>query len=113
MATGGSQHTVNGQTHYERNKPYYREKKILRTIWIRAILRRLKDKPCMDCGVKYPYYVMEFDHRDPGTKLIGPSKMQCYGWCEKRIKEELDKCDVVCSNCHKQRTYDRARIERG
>ncbi len=31
----------------------------------RVIVREAKSVPCADCGVKYPYYVMDFDHRDP------------------------------------------------
>lgn len=26
--------------------------------------RQLKEVPCGDCNIKYPYYVMDFDHRD-------------------------------------------------
>ena len=30
-----------------------------------------KSKPCMDCGISYPPYVMDFDHRNPSKKKFG------------------------------------------
>ncbi len=74
----------------------------------RNFVRSLKDKPCMDCGVTYPYYVMQFDHRESGDKLftigggVGDSKKYAV------ILSEVEKCDVVCANCHAIRTYSRA-----
>ena len=68
------------------------------------MLRDVKDKPCKDCGVKYPYYVMQLDHRDPKRKCITPARIVSSGWSNKRILNEFDKCDVVCANCHAERT---------
>jgi hypothetical protein len=49
---------------------------------------------------------MEFDHRDPATKLAAVmSLISKAGW--ERIAEEVAKCDIVCSNCHRLRTYVR------
>lgn len=70
----------------------------------------------MDCGVQYPYWVMQFDHRPDEVKefTIGAS-------VDKRSKAavmaEIAKCDVVCANCHADRTHQRRippalRIER-
>lgn len=69
----------------------------------RRWLNELKNKPCLDCGQTYPPYVMEFDHRDPKTKLFSPGN---FGFCSKKEFEvELAKCDLVCANCHRVRTY--------
>lgn len=57
----------------------------------------------MDCGVPYPYYVMEFDHRDPSQKLANIGRLLGNSW--KRLKDEIAKCDVVCANCHRERTH--------
>lgn len=66
-------------------------------------IRRMKDKPCTDCGKCFPYYVMDFDHiRDKRKKM---NMMINLGWSA--IFEEIDKCDVVCSNCHRIRSYTR------
>lgn len=64
----------------------------------------LKDKPCFDCGKRYPPYVMHFDHRDPSTKYKSVSAMKCRSY--DAIKREAEKCDVVCANCHAVRTHN-------
>ena len=53
---------------------------------------------------EYPYYVMDLDHRDPSTKLYAPAKLITLGSMKKAI-EEVAKCDVVCANCHRERTH--------
>jgi hypothetical protein len=68
------------------------------------LIKMAKDVPCMDCGIRYPAYVMDFDHRDPTIKVGNLSKMwQTYSLDE--IKIEIEKCDIVCSNCHRERTH--------
>lgn len=89
--------------YYRRNIAKYKERSKKRMAARMQIMQQLKDKPCMDCGVKYPYYVMDFDHRDPKTKkfnlsLVGQRSM-------KSVLEEIAKCDLVCSNCHRARTH--------
>jgi hypothetical protein len=68
------------------------------------LVKEFKDVPCADCGIKYPTCVMDFDHRDPSNKIIALAKgYACLGM--KKLKEEIAKCDVVCSNCHRIRTW--------
>jgi len=64
-----------------------------------------KKKPCADCGIEYPYYIMQYDHRDSSSKLfhVGLSKSKGH----KLLLDEIAKCDVVCANCHAERTYQR------
>ena len=56
--------------------------------------------PCMDCGVQYNPWVMDFDHRDPSLKRRELTK--CLTMTQ--FREEVVKCDVVCANCHRERT---------
>lgn len=72
----------------------------------RATIRAAKDRPCADCGVAYPYYVMQFDHLDSSTKdfNIGP-RGSTLG--KARLRSEIEKCEVVCANCHAERTHQR------
>jgi len=92
--------------HYRSNKKVYRDRAVANREKLRLALQVAKDRPCMDCGIKYPYYVMDLDHR-PGTiKLYNPSRLPNLG-SMKKLEEEIAKCDVVCSNCHRQRTFDR------
>lgn len=71
---------------------------------IRKLIREAKNKPCVDCGERYPYYVMEFDHVR-GTKLGNITFSVCN--TANRLKAEIAKCDLVCANCHKVRTHER------
>jgi len=74
----------------------------------REITARLKNRPCTDCGLSFPWYCMEFDHRVPETKLGDIANMKN----DKAVsvpafEAELAKCDVVCANCHRARTFHR------
>lgn len=65
----------------------------------------LKDKPCMDCGVKYPPYIMHWDHRPGTTKSASVGRLRSTGANKEKILAEVAKCDLVCSNCHMERTH--------
>lgn len=61
---------------------------------------------CADCGEDYPYWMLEFDHlRD---KEFNISRYRNITMSLDKIKEEIAKCEVVCANCHKNRTHYRA-----
>lgn len=65
----------------------------------------LSEKSCMDCGNK-DWRVLEFDHvRGEKHFNVSDGMAKGYGW--KRILQEIDKCEVVCANCHKIRTASR------
>ncbi len=68
-----------------------------------ALKTERKARPCEDCGVSYPACVMDFDHRS--DKKFGIGENRTLAWS--RYIEEMDKCDVVCSNCHRLRTMRR------
>jgi hypothetical protein len=67
-----------------------------RRIKIRAI--EYKDGKCVKCGYNKCTASMEFHHRNPTEKDFQIGSGRSIGW--DKIKEELDKCDLVCSNCH-------------
>jgi len=70
-------------------------------------IRQIKESsPCLDCGKKYPYYVMDFDHTN-GEKEYNVSEMIGSGLSKSKIIKEINKCEIVCSNCHRERTYQR------
>jgi hypothetical protein len=70
-----------------------------------AMLDRLCDVPCADCGRRFPPCVMQFDHRDPATKKFVISRSRTRGHAT--LMAEVAKCDIVCTNCHRVRTYER------
>jgi len=59
--------------------------------------------PCRDCG-ESDLLVLEFDHRDPSLKSFNISDAPQKRLGLKRVLEEINKCDVVCANCHRKRT---------
>lgn len=59
---------------------------------------------CADCGEDNPI-VLDFDHLH--DKKYNISRMVHEGFSWKAIQKEIDKCDVVCANCHRIRTYER------
>jgi hypothetical protein len=67
----------------------------------RELLRSLKLSPCVDCGASFHYCQMDFDHAR-GEKLCEVSQMA--GLSVDDILAEVAKCDVVCANCHRERT---------
>lgn len=68
-------------------------------------LAPFKAVPCADCGGRFPSVVMDFDHRDPTIKVDPVSRMVNRALSWERIAAEMAKCDVVCSNCHRIRTW--------
>jgi hypothetical protein len=60
---------------------------------------------CAVCGEDYPHWIMEFDHRS--DKLFNISEWFNTTRSLDVIKIEIAKCDIVCANCHKNRTYCR------
>jgi hypothetical protein len=72
----------------------------------KEFIRKLKDVPCADCGLRYPHYVMDFDHIT-GEKKYNLSRLMKVTASWKTIKEEVAKCEIVCSNCHRIRSWKR------
>ena len=80
--------------------------------YLAQYLRDLKTKtPCVDCGINYPYYVMDFDHVR-GQKHANVMELVST-LSKKKIDEEIAKCEIVCSNCHRIRTHMRRIAKKG
>lgn len=73
---------------------------------VEDFLAKLKAVPCKDCGKSYPRHVMDFDHVR-GTKLFSLGYAANHGHSLKAIEKETKKCEVVCANCHRQRSHER------
>lgn len=98
--TYSSKHYALTKDKYKRSR--YESKKHQRQKRV-DFIRKAKEKPCADCGKSYPYYVMDFDHLSDKKFTLGSG----YNYSVDTIKSEIAKCDVVCSNCHRERTFRR------
>lgn len=75
----------------------------------RALIEELKRAPCTDCGRIFPTECMDFDHVR-GTKRFNIG--QARSWKIETLREEIAKCDLVCSNCHRIRSFARGQIRK-
>ena len=68
---------------------------------------RQKDQPCVDCKKKYHPAVMEWDHLPGFKKNCSVPQLLYLTKSKKKVQEEIAKCELVCANCHRMRTYFR------
>jgi 5-methylcytosine-specific restriction endonuclease McrA len=97
-----------GKEHYAANRQRYidqaaaqkRKALLKRTMYL---IEFFKTHPCSDCGEQDPV-VLEFDHlRDKSFNIS--QKFRERAW--QTILDEMEKCEVVCANCHRRRTAKR------
>ena len=93
--------------HYKENKQYYLDKAKAKKEETKKLVRINKQKPCADCGIEYKPHIMQYDHLGKDDKLINLAHIHNKGWGEKKVLAEIAKCEVVCSNCHADRTFKR------
>jgi len=72
----------------------------------RDYVRNIKESnSCIDCGTSYHYSQMDFDHLEGKKQTI--ARLANSEASIKTIKQEIAKCELVCSNCHRLRTWNR------
>lgn len=81
----------------------YKQKKDRKRESRQKVNEYLSSHPCIDCN-NDNIIVLEFDHRDRNKKHKAISEMVISGYAWKKIKEEIEKCDVRCANCHRIKT---------
>lgn len=101
-------HNVYSHNHYVKNKKKYLERNRKKIRDLLDFINKYRNKPCLDCKKTYPIYIMDFDHREGTHKIKEVTKMVwSQRFSKEKILKEIEKCDVVCSNCHRTRTYER------
>jgi hypothetical protein len=63
-----------------------------------------KGGECNKCKQKFHYSVYDFHHREPKEKDCDWVKLRLKSW--KSVLLELDKCDLLCANCHRITHYE-------
>jgi hypothetical protein len=98
-------HKVKSRKHYEEHRQELIDKaaarrKELREEW-RTFKRTLK---CTTCGFSHPA-ALDFHHEDPSKKEAHIHRLLANGQNAK-LEKELEKCVVLCANCHRIHHYD-------
>jgi hypothetical protein len=102
--------------HLKRNREYRARLKAKgrlalsgRALGLRLISDLRRAQPCMDCKLAFPACCMDFDHRpgEPKTDAVSAMSIRhsTFVW---DLMAEIEKCDVVCANCHRIRTKERS-----
>lgn len=87
---------------YEDNRQHAIGRVAERKAAIRAFLAEVKaGMSCVRCGEDDPA-CLDFHHRDPAAKELHIGRVAGAGWSLARIKAEIEKCDVLCANCHRK-----------
>lgn len=74
----------------------WKEKKIKAVVY--------KGGKCFYCNYDECIFALEFHHIDPNTKEFDWKKLRLQ--TEKNINKELDKCILLCANCHRKLHHD-------
>jgi hypothetical protein len=69
------------------------------------MIEEAKDRPCTDCGCRFPTCVMDLGHvRGRKEFKVSEAVQRATAAAVERVRDEIAKCDVVCANCHRIRT---------
>lgn len=73
---------------------------------VKEFVRDIKSKSiCTDCKRKFHYCQMDFDHlTDKRFNLAHAASAGI-----EKVKIEISKCELVCANCHRLRTFNRTK----
>ena|SRR5690242_6504325 len=99
-------HKTYSRAHFHAKLPAYLKKAHKRHVRLTKLndefmIEYLSSHPCVNCG-ESDIVVLEFDHlRD---KIADVSVLARGGYSLEALKREIDKCEVVCANCHSRRT---------
>ena len=94
---------------YDKDPEYYRNKakewnSASKKKTITKIIDYLEEHPCVECGETNPI-VLSFDHdTSANNKVLEVGAMVSRSWGWTKIKKEIDKCQVLCMNCHTKKT---------
>lgn len=87
--------------HRIRSHARRKHSKIPKVVAFHTWINILKSNPCVDCGQTFPPEAMDYDHFR-GDKVSGVSQM--WSWSPEKVQLEISKCELVCANCHRERT---------
>ena len=90
---------------YQQHKEQVIARRKKRQLEIRNWFMRYKSTlSCIDCGISHPA-VLQFHHRNRADKSFNISDVARKASSVKQITNEIQKCDVLCVNCHAKRHW--------
>lgn len=102
-----------GKAYYEKNKDYYVKKaadskKKAKEVWT-AFKSTLA---CTTCGENHPA-TLDFHHvvRRPDNRKV--HRLIGNGSFKGAMKEIVERCIVLCANCHRKHHYEEAQMKKG
>lgn len=104
--------TKTWKAHYLKYKDDYlrrsREgkKKYVQGKWYKLLILDRKKDGCIICGEKHPA-CLDFHHIDPNTKKFDIGSGLRSNKPKQLIEEEIKKCILICSNCHRKKTAEK------
>lgn len=66
--------------------------------WFEELKKTLR---CSKCGESHPA-TLDFHHKKENEKEGEVGLMSYYGYSKERIEKEIDKCIILCANCHRK-----------
>jgi len=73
--------------------------------WFNELKKGLNCSVCGFSGETSPWAI-EFHHHEPKEKTEIVSYLVAHGYSRERILKEVEKCDPICANCHRQQHYE-------
>lgn len=90
------------KNHYDRNKDQIindiAKRKQKRLIWLKNFKSNLS---CEKCGENH-IATLDFHHKNPKKKEFQIGYAVRYGYGKEKILNEIKKCNILCSNCHRK-----------
>ncbi len=86
---------------YSDRAEYLKKAVVLRRQKIKLLAVQYKGGQCQICGYKKCEGALEFHHLNPKEKDFGIGQ-KGYSRSWKKVQSELDKCILICSNCHQE-----------
>ncbi|MDF9747757.1 homing endonuclease associated repeat-containing protein [Natrinema salsiterrestre] len=96
--------SVDQRWHY-RNSDWNAERTLHRRSQLRSwVNERKRERGCSQCGVD-TVACLDFHHTDETTKQMAVGRMVTFGYGKDALRNEMEKCDVLCANCHRSLHY--------
>ena len=90
------------KNYYKRNKAAEKQRIAKRKKTIREWITQYKENlSCQKCG-EDSAICLDFHHKDGQAKDFTLARARSWGWSIDRIRKEIEKCVVLCANCHRK-----------